>query len=245
VHCPECDAIVSPEREFCPACGAPIRLGRRGRGPAGRGLGGSRPIERSEEELKGNRKRVLVIGAALLFALGIFGKLNFFPSHIDIGSHDRPRGPVVVEAQQLFQAYRDDPRAADRKYGHRNMVVTGEFVRIAPDDRGDPDLRLKTSDPEAPLGIDMIQAAFEQATTLRPGQIVTVSCARVDRTGEERWLRNCAIQSVSEARALPSSSPSTSPSASPSASPSESPSASPSPPSPPAPPPPPAKGNEG
>ena len=242
MHCPECDAIVSPEREFCPACGTPIRLGRRGRGPSGRRPDGSGPTERSEEELRGNRKRVLVLGAALLFGLAIFGKLNFFsPTHIDIGSHDRPRGPAIVEAQQLFQAYRDDPRAADRQYGRREMVVTGEFVRIAPDGRGDPDLRLKTSDPAAPLGIDMIPASFDQATTLRPGQIVTVSCARVDRTGDERWLRSCAIQSVSEAHAVPAPPPVPSTSESPSASPSE----SPSPPAPPPPPPPPAEKNKG
>jgi len=202
VHCPECDAIVSPEREFCPACGTPIRLGRRGRGPGGR-----RPTERSDEELKSNRKRVLIIGAAILFTLGIVSRGSWFGATIDHDSADRPRGPAVVEAQQLFQAYRDDPRAANRQYGHREMVVTGEFVRIAPDGNGDPDLRLKTSDPAAPLGIDMIRASHEQATQLRPGQIVTVSCARVDRTGDERWLRSCAIQSVSEARAVPAPPP--------------------------------------
>ena len=52
------------------------------------------------------------------------------------------------------------------------------------------------TDPEAPLGIDLIRASHEQAMQLRPGQTVTVSCQRVNRTGEERWLQNCAIQTV-------------------------------------------------
>jgi hypothetical protein len=112
----------------------------------------------------------------------------------------------VVQAEQFFQAYRRNPRAANGEFRHREMVVTGEFVRVAPDANGDPDLRLKTSDPDAPLGIDLIRASHRQAAQLRPGQVVTVSCERVDRTGEEHWLRNCAIQTVRAAS--PSASPS-------------------------------------
>jgi hypothetical protein len=123
----------------------------------------------------------------------------------------------VVEAQQLFQAYRDDADAADEEYGDREIVATGEFLRIAPDGRGDPDLRLKTSDPAAPLGIDLIRASHGQATQLRPGQTITVSCAGVGRTGEERWLRNCAIQTVKEGSAGPAASPAPPPKAPPAA----------------------------
>ena len=194
LHCPECAAEVPAYREFCPKCGAPIHRSRRERLSA-------QPGARSDEELKRNRRKVLVIGAAILLAMGIAGKVSWVGTSIEHESEDRPRGPAVVQAQQLFDAYRDDPRAADKLYRRREMVVTGQFVRIAPDGRGDPDLRLATSDPQAPLGIDLIRASHEQATQLRPGQTITVSCERVDRTRDERWLRNCAIQTVKETEA--------------------------------------------
>ena len=45
---------------------------------------------------------------------------------------------------------------ADRaRFADREMVVTGEFLRIVPDGYGSLDMRLKTSNPEAPLGIDL------------------------------------------------------------------------------------------
>ena len=199
MRCPECAAEVSPLREYCPQCGTPIhRAPREGR-PAG-------PVPRSEEELKRNRRNVLVIGAAILLTVGVVGKISWFGPSIDIRSDERRRGPAVVKAEEVFQAYRRDARAADRQFRRREMVVTGEFLRITPDGQGDPDLRLKTTDPEAPLGIDLIRASHEQAMQLRPGQTVTVSCQRVNRTGEERWLQNCAIQTVegSGAAASPS-----------------------------------------
>jgi hypothetical protein len=187
---------VSPHREYCPQCGTPIHRTRR-EGRSGR------PIAGSEDELKSNRKKVLIAGAAILLALGVMGKISWFGAKFDFGSHERPRGAAVVQAEQFFQAYRNDAHAAEKLYRHRELVVTGEFLRIAPDGSGDPDLRFKTSDPQAPLGVDLIRASHEQAIQLRPGQIVTVDCERVGRTGAERWLRNCAIQAVKDGSASP------------------------------------------
>jgi hypothetical protein len=83
-------------------------------------------------------------------------------------------------------------------------VVTGEFVRVVPDGNGNPDLRLKTSNPAAPLGADLIQVSHEEAAQLRPGQTVTVSCQRMAGNQRERWLQNCSIESVAEAHPAPS-----------------------------------------
>jgi uncharacterized protein (DUF1330 family) len=33
---------------------------------------------------------------------------------------------VTIEAEELYQAYRDDPDAATREFGGREMVVSGE-----------------------------------------------------------------------------------------------------------------------
>jgi hypothetical protein len=120
---------------------------------------------------------------------------------------NRPRGPVTIEADQLHQAYADDPRAAAERFDNREMVVSGEFVRIVPDGYGSLDLRLKTSNPDEQLGIDVAQLAIEDAKRLRPGERVTVSCQHMGSGGDELWVQDCAIQLAGDA-ALPPSAPS-------------------------------------
>ena len=217
MRCPECAADVPPLREFCPNCGAATdpRLRERLQ---------NRPGTRPPEELKRNRKTVLIGAAALLLALGIGGRLSW-PGHIiHVESRDRhePKGPVSIEADQLYRAYRDDPDSAAKRFGDREMVVSGEFIRIVPDGWGSLDLRLKTSNPERPLGIDVAQLALDDAKKLRPGQRVTVSCQRMGTGGDVLWVRDCAIQPTAGGSAAPA------------------PPASPSPPAPPA-----APGNSG
>ena len=83
------------------------------------------------------------------------------------------------------------------------MVVSGEFLRIVPDGYGSLDLRLKTSNPEIPVGIDLAQVALEDGKKLRPGQRVTVSCKGMGGSGNELWVRECAVQDVASAPAAP------------------------------------------
>src|SRR5262249_40349539 len=152
------------------------------------------PDGRSTEELKRNRKTVLIACAAIAGMLAVAGKLSWHipPVHIDI--HEPHKGPVVTDADTLYRAYRDDPDTAERRFGGRESQASGEFLRIVPDGYGSIDMRLKTSNPDAPLGIDLVSESVDDAKLLRPGQQVTVSCRSVARTGDERWLRDCAIQ---------------------------------------------------
>ena len=203
MRCPECSADVSALREFCPICGAAMDPGVRG--SLLRGAGG-----RPGDGRKGSRKAVLIGGAsALLLALGIAGQFNgFWDSPMTIGSEERnpPRGPVTIEADQLYKAYAADPRAAAERFGNREMVVSGEFLRIVPDGYGSLDLRLKTSNPDAQLGVDVAQLAIEDAKRLRPGQRVTVSCQHMGSGGDELWVQDCAIQLAGDAD-VPASAP--------------------------------------
>jgi hypothetical protein len=163
----------------------------------------SRQTGRSPEELKRNRKTVLIGAAALLLALGVAGKFSW-PGHIvHFESRERhdAKGPVTIEADQLYQAYRDDPDGAAKRLGGREMVVSGEFIRIVPDGWGSLDLRLKTSNPEKPLGIDVTQLALDDAKKLRPGQRVTVSCQHMGSGGDMLWVQDCAIQATGPADA--------------------------------------------
>jgi hypothetical protein len=160
------------------------------------------PDSGSNEELKRNRRRVFVVGAAVLLAMGVVGKNSWFPNAFHIGSSSRAKGPVVIDAQQVYDAYRNDAHAAAKRFRHREMVVSGEFVRIVPDGQGNPDLRLKTSDPEAPLGADLAPISYDQAARLTPGQRVTVSCQRITGSDDDRWLQNCAIQSVAGSKVV-------------------------------------------
>ena len=196
MRCPQCSASVSALREFCPICGAGMDPGIRGASLSGRG---GRPADGQ----KNGRKAVLIGGAAaILLALGVAGQFTWpwAGSTISIGSdsRDQPRGPVTIEADQLHKAYQDDPDAAARRFGNREMVVSGEFLRIVPDGYGSLDLRLKTADPEQPLGVDVTQLAIEDAKQLLPGQRVTVSCQHMGSGGDELWLQDCAIQQTSD-----------------------------------------------
>ena len=209
MKCPECAADVNVLREFCPSCGAVLHRDSPARRPAG-------PSGRPSDQLNDNRKKLLIGGGAILLGLAALGKLSLpgIPIHVNI-DNDR-KGPALVEAQQVYEAYRDDEDAAAKRFADREMVVTGEFLRIVPDGYGSLDMRLKTSNPEAPLGIDLAGIAIDDAKKLRPGQRVTVSCQGMGGGGDDPWVRDCAIQSAADA-----------------------PSGVPAPPAPPAPPPPP------
>lgn len=199
VRCSECSADVSALREFCPICGAAMDPGIRGSLSRG---SGTRPGERR----KGTKGLVLGGGAALLLALGLAGQFSGpWSDGTPASSEQRaePRGPVTIEAGELHKAYQDDPDGAARRFGDREMVVSGEFLRIVPDGYGSIDLRLKTFDPENPLGIDVTQLAIEDAKKLVPGQRVTVSCQKMGSGGDELWVQDCAIQLTADA-ALPS-----------------------------------------
>lgn len=201
--CPECGADVSALREFCPKCGTPTDPVFRERRARGTGL-------RPGDEVKSNRKTILIAAAGLL-SLAVVGNAvfdsdsDFFDSDESATIPSRPeaRGAVVIDAEQLYQAYRDDERAADRRFDGREMVVSGEFLRIVPDGYGSLDLRLKTSNPEIPVGIDLAELALDDGKKLRPGQQVTVSCKGMGGSGNELWVRDCAVQNVQQGTAAP------------------------------------------
>jgi hypothetical protein len=134
---------VSPLREFCPTCGTPTDPDLREKLLRARS-------PRPDEGRKGARGPLLLGGGALLLALAVAG--NFAWSDLDRDQQDRPAGPVTIEAEELYQAYRDDPDAASREFAGREMVVSGEFLRIVPDGYGSLDLRLNTSNPDRRIG---------------------------------------------------------------------------------------------
>ena len=149
-------------------------------------------------------RRAAVIGAGLL-ALGVATQVDWPWSDPDPDGAEQVWAPgaVTIEAEALHQAYADDPEAAAGRFGGREMVVTGEFLRIVPDGYGSLDLRLKTSNPDEQLGVDVAQMAIEDARQLVPGQQVTVSCQGMGEGGDELWVRDCAIQQGADAAPTP------------------------------------------
>jgi hypothetical protein len=218
VQCSKCGTEVSVLREFCPQCGTSTAAGMRERGF---GPPGGRPVE----ELQRNRKTVFVIGAGILILLGVAGKMQPFGRHlslspgvIKIDTRSEPRKAITIAASELFEAYHKDSQAADRRFGGREMVVSGDFVRTVPDGYGSIDMRLKTEHPDLPLGIDLDNHSVDAATKLEPGQMVTVSCQRVAGTGDDPWLQDCVIQPPAEGRAARAAPPSPPPPPAPAAS---------------------------
>ncbi len=201
MRCTNCDANLPLGAEFCKLCGTPTDPGLRARLEAAQ--------EPAEEDPKRVRRTIFFAGAALLFGIVIGSWTGSGPS-IEIDPTDwadRER-PAVVGAQEFFQAYRDDADGADRRFDNRWVVMTGEFVGIRNDDQGNPDLRLKGADPHWSVGADLLPDSYDKSAQLKPGQVVTISCERVRRTGEERWLRNCSIEEIAptEVKALETSS---------------------------------------
>ena len=119
---------------------------------------------------------------------------------------------MVTDAEQIYRAYHDDPDGAAKRFSGREMMVSGEFLRIVPDGYGSIDMRLKTSNPDSPLGVDLADEAVADAKLLRPGQQVTVSCRSMAGSGDDRWLQNCAIQPEAGDGAAPAPPPAPSPS---------------------------------
>jgi hypothetical protein len=161
------------------------------------------PVERPPEELHANRKKVLIGGAGILIVLAVMGKIGLPGPSIHIDTDAPRKGPAVVEAQQVYDAYRDDPGSAAKRFHGREMVVSGTFLRLVPDGYGSLDMRLKTSNPEAPLGVDLARIAIDDAKKLQPGQRVTVSCKRMAGGGNDPWLQDCAIQPAAESNGVP------------------------------------------
>jgi hypothetical protein len=196
VRCSGCGADVPLLREFCGNCGTPTDAGLREARLRG-------PDERSPEELKRNRKTVLIGAAAVLLALGVAGKFSWPAQIFHINSHEHARGPVTIGAEELVQAYHKDAHSAARRFRGREMVVSGEFLRLVPDGYGSLDMRLKTSNADGPLGVDLAGVAIDDAKRLRPGQQVTVSCQRIAGSGDDRWLQDCAVEPAATQGAAP------------------------------------------
>lgn len=194
MRCKVCGADVPVLREFCQNCGAPTDPGLRDRQQF---LGRERQQQAPGEPRTG-RKGFLIAAAALLglggLTLGIIDADFESNERSEIIDRQLARGAVTIEADELFKAFRDDPREAEDRFEGREMVVSGEFVRIVPDGYGSLDLRLATSDPNAQLGIDLADLAVDDGKKLVPGQRVTVSCQGMGSGGDELWVRDCAIQ---------------------------------------------------
>ena len=168
--------------------------------------------DRDEPPSEGRRGvgKVAVIGAILL-SLGVASQIDWpwTGPDIDFDRNEPAWAPaaVTIEAEDLQSAYATNPDAAAERFGGREMVVGGEFLRIVPDGYGSLDLRLKTSNPDEQLGIDVVDLAIEDAKRLTPGQRVTVSCQGMGDGGDELWVRDCAIQQGLDAAPPPPEAP--------------------------------------
>jgi hypothetical protein len=206
VRCPGCAAEISVLRDECPHCGTPTdRVFDQLDQPGGR------ERERSPQELARNRKTVLWIGGGILLLMAAMGNLNPFGHHhrgFDpraLRIDTRSGAPVSVGAAELFEAYHTDSDAAYRRFGGREIEISGEFLRTVPDGYGSIDMRLKTNHPDLPLGIDLDSHSVDAATKLEPGQTVTLSCRRVAGSGDDPWLQDCVLQPPG--RAAPAAAP--------------------------------------
>ena len=101
----------------------------------------------------------LLLGAALLHA----------------GPMDAPHGQSI-RGDALYEAYRDNPIAADARYGGKRLSVGGKVGRLGVDnDVGIPYVILVGS--EVTMGIKCVfpRDAMAKLSTLKPGSLVAIS----------------------------------------------------------------------
>ena len=117
MQCPECAGDVPVLREFCPHCGAPTDPGLRARQREPRG-------ERSDDHLRGNRKKVLIGGAAILAVLAVMGKISLPGPDIRFDTdRDDDRKDRGDQRRAVYPIGEDEH--AGRKFDDREIVSAG------------------------------------------------------------------------------------------------------------------------
>lgn len=182
----------------CPNCGAPSSFGP----------------DRDDvvpDDVMRRRRRVLGIGVIFFIAVAVLGRNSWFswidfddPDHINPAAHaETDAAMVATTATELFETYRDNSQAWKLRFSKRPLEVSGTVVRVVNDPGGSaPNVLLGTSDPAAPLWIDLDKRSYDASATLKPGDNVTVQCRYTQRNWDPSRpiMRHCNFE---QAKALP------------------------------------------
>lgn len=187
IACRACGNQISKDAQACPRCGAPPRRGD----PlkllvacvgtvvvvalvAGEMKNEGRPTPPAPQA-----QRAIVVAPAAAAA-----------------DPDDPisASPIVLTAQQLYQAYKTNEVSADEQYRRRVLIVSGVVDAIKKDFSDEPYLELRVAG-----DFDHVDARFPESRTaslsgLRPGAKVTVRCIGNNVVLGSPQLKDCVLQ---------------------------------------------------
>lgn len=177
--CPSCGySPIGPFTDNCPICAEPVRNVRSG------GAGPAQPWNLLRWAISGVVVLVLGIGGCCGYGTWFTGNA-FRDAHQEMErikaeiEADRKARTVVVAAKELLQEFQDDPAAADKKYTHKHLEISGVMERSGKTQSQRPFVILHGGDDNAKLKIECFMQFVDPKDVVRfqqveKGQMITV-----------------------------------------------------------------------
>ena len=103
-------------------------------------------------------------------------------------------GELPVTATALFAAYQANRAAAQQQYGNLTLLVSGTVDGVSLDVLNKPVVKLRTPDELMGMQAGLAEASQPKASTLSPGDQVTLRCTGVGTPTGAPVLEHCDIQ---------------------------------------------------
>lgn len=201
MHCTKCGTSIPEGAAFCPGCGAPVASGAAASPrPATSTAPGTRDGAAKPKKKLGCLGWI-GIAVVVLIVLGVIGSNSKEPAGEQAASTPPPgapaqpvKPPLAVTATQLFNAYQGNEAAAQNAYGDRSLLVSGTVDKVDLDFMDKPRVLLKTPNQFMSAQAGLASDAEASASSLRPGQKVTLLCEGVSEVVATPMLKECRLQ---------------------------------------------------
>lgn len=194
MHCMSCGKEIPEGAAFCPGCGtATGQTAPAAASPPPEPA----PVRRSVAKQSGSGG-CLKLGAAIflvLVVLAVVGAIIGPQAKKESGgtstSAEPAQRPLETTAAELFNAYKGNEAAAQSFYGKRPLLVTAVLDKVELDMFDKPDLLLRTPNEFMSAHAELIEAAQPAASSLAPGDRVTLLCQDVSEVMSIPMLKDC------------------------------------------------------
>lgn len=130
---------------------------------------------------------MLGIGALVIVGLAMFGGSTKKAA-------DPTEPPIVVTADTLAFAYKQNEASAQATYGSSPLLVSGEVDGVDLDFANNPFIKLKAENQFMPVQAKLSDESKARANSLSPGDQVKVRCESVSEVIGTPILADCVIQ---------------------------------------------------